>query len=131
MIATHNIILQSFVLHKDYTGALNYWNLLKSNRINHLLGTNTINDTTNDITSINPTSTITTINNITLYDHFKSLVESDNSEFNMEKEFNNKSFNFKPNAVTISIMIKVANELNQINLINTFYEMVKQYQLVS
>ena len=47
------------------------------------------------------------------------------------QEFNNKSLHFKPNAVTISIMIKVANELNQINLINTFYEMVKQYQLVS
>ena len=55
----------------------------------------------------------------------------ENSEFNMEKEFNNKSLHFKPNAVTISIMIKVANELNHINLINTLYEMVKQYQLVS
>ena len=68
LIATHNIILQSFVLHKDYTGALNYWNLLKSNRINHLLGTSTINDTTtttnNDITSITPTNTTTNNNDI-------------------------------------------------------------------
>ena len=117
MIATHNTILKSFLFHKNYDGALKYWNLLQLNRIDDFFSNhnNTIDQYHSLFDKSHDDKSHKSIDIDTILDKCQL---SDN-----RNDASTMSLYAKPNPVTISIMIKVADELDNIDLIKSLYEM--------